>query len=182
MVHIEQSRLGLACYTNCESVEFFQNGTSLGSRSLPPAMRMIYVPGADYRLPITAVGRANGKTVATDQYTPAGAPVKIVLSEFKTILGPGDGLNVAQIELAITDAAGIRNRGAATDIAFKLEGPGRLLGMESGDVNSTENPQLAHRKTYRGRLLIYVETHGPVTLTAQATTFAPASILVGRLN
>lgn len=180
MVHIEQGRLGLACYTNCESVEFFQNGTSLGSRSLPPATRMIYVPAADYRRPIIAFGRANGKTVATDQYTPSGAPVKIVLSEYRTTLGPGDGPNVAQIELAITDAAGIRNRSATTDIAFNLDGPGRLLGIESGDANSTENPQSAHRKAYRGRLLLYIETRGPVTLTAQAATLAPASIIVDR--
>jgi beta-galactosidase/beta-glucuronidase len=179
MVHIEPGRRGLVCYTNGDSVEFFRNGQSLGAQPLPPATRIIRLPAADNRSPIKAIARKNGQNVAEDLFTPAGAPVKILLSEYKTTLGPVAGPNVAQVELAITDAAGIRNRDAAADIAFRLEGPGRLLAIESGDVNSTENPHSAHRKAFHGRLVVYVETHGSVTLTAQGEALAPARILIG---
>jgi beta-galactosidase/beta-glucuronidase len=179
MVHVEPGRRGLVCYTNCDSVEFFRNGQSLGAQTPPPLTRIIRVPAADNRSPITAIARKNGRNVAEDLFTPAGAAVKISLSEYKTTLGPGDGPNVAQVELAITDAAGIRNRDAAADIAFTLAGPGRLLAIESGDVNSTENPYAGHRRAFHGRLVVYIETHGSVTLTAQGEALGPARIAIG---
>jgi beta-galactosidase len=180
MVHLSPGRRGLVCDTNCDSVEFFQDEKSLGVKSLPTETRVIEVPAADNGKAIRAVGLRNGENVAEDVYTPGGEAVKIVLSEYKTTLGPGDGPNVAQIELTITDAAGVRSRAARTDIAISVDGPGRLLAIESGDVSSTENPQGGHRKAFGGRLVAYVETQGAVTETAQGEGLAGASIVVGQ--
>lgn len=179
MVRIEPGRRGLACYTNCDSVEFFQGGKSLGTRQPSAVSGMIIVPAADYALPMEAVGSMKGKAAAKDEYSVGGAAAKIALSEFKTTLGPGDGSNVAQIEVEITDSAGNRSRLAENDVAIQIDGPGRLLGIESGDINSMENPQGSHRRAYRGRLIAYVETHGRVNVSARGDGLRAAAISVG---
>jgi len=60
-----------------------------------------------------------------------------------------------------------------------ITGPGRLLAIESGDVNSTEIPQSPTHKAFHGRMLAYIETHGAVTVSANGEGLAPASIIVG---
>ena len=170
---------GLACYTNCDSVEFFQNGKSLGERLLPAATHVIAVPGDPAAGPIKAVAKKNGKSAAQDTFTQPGPAAKIALSRYKSILGPGDGPNVAQIELSLLDASGNWSRSADNQIDVKIDGPGRLLGIESGDNNSHENYQAPTHKTYMGRLLIYVETHGPVAVTTSSQGLPPATIRAG---
>jgi beta-galactosidase/beta-glucuronidase len=169
---------GLVCYTNGDAVEFSQNGKPLGERARA-VNGMIVVPGSPADGPIQAVAEKHGSAIAEDTFTVAQAPVKIQLQEYKTTLGPGDGPNVAQVELAITDADGNVVPTAASDVAVTLSGSGRLLGIESGDTASFENYQAPHRKAFHGRLLIYVETHGPVDVAAHADSLPDATIHVG---
>jgi beta-galactosidase len=174
---VSAPRGGLVCYTNADSVEFSQNGKSIGE--LPrPASRVIAVPADPANGPIHAVARINGKSVAEDIFTRPGVPAQIQLREYKTTLGPGDGPNVAQIELALTDPAGTV-ADAADDVAVTITGPGRLLAIESGDTRSLENYQAPHHKPFHGRLLIYVETHGPVDVAASASGLPAATVRVG---
>jgi beta-galactosidase len=128
---------------------------------------------------IKAVGKIAGKTVAEDTYLPTAVPAKFALREYKTTLGPGDGPNVAQIELSLVDASGNLARDAADGVDVALAGNARLLGIESGDADSHENYQAPHHNAFHGRLLILVETHGPVTVTATAGGLPAASIKVG---
>jgi hypothetical protein len=171
----------LVCYTNADSVEFFQNGNSLGEAKLPED-RIIKAPETAADGPIKAVAKKNGAEVAEDTYTSPGRNLNdwnLALREYKTSLGSGDGPNVAQIELAITDSSGNVLTDAAQDVAVSIAGPGRLLTMESGDINSLESYQASHRKVFHGRMVIYVETHGPVEVTAKATGKPAARIAVG---
>ncbi len=171
---------GLACYTNCPSVEFFQNKKSLGKFNLPEDTRIIPVPGDPAAGPITAVSfapvknPATGETVnaeMTDRFTVSGSPAKISLWKYTSLLGPGDGPNVAQIELSLIDKDGNLSRDAGNEVTVYLVGPGRILAIESGDNNSHENYQAEHHKAYHGRLLIYVETHGEVTVKTSSPAF-----------
>jgi len=169
MVKIVRPHTALICYTNCDSVEFFQNGQSLGEKPLP-AERVILVEADPTKGSITAVGKKNGRPVAQDTFIQPGPAALIQLHEYKTILGSGDGPNVAQVELAITDAAGNLAADAAPDVAISLSGLGHLLGIESGDTASMESYQAPHHKAFHGRLLIYIETHGAVDVTASAAS------------
>jgi hypothetical protein len=178
MVHIEPGARGFTCDTNCESVEFFQNGKSLGDLPLPAATRVIDVPAFDASQPLLAVGKKNGAQVAEDTYTPAEAAAKITLSEAKTVLGPGDGPNVAQIEVAVTDAAGIRVAQANQEVTFTISG-GKLLAIENGDISSIEDPHVLHRKAFNGRMIVYVQTQGALTVSAHADGLADGTIQVG---
>jgi hypothetical protein len=170
---------GLACYTNCERVEFFQNGKSLGEMPLPADTRIIMVTANPAAGPIKAVGKRGGKVVAEDTFGPSGPPVKMALWEYPSLLGPGDGPNVAQIELSLLDAGGVISRESGNEITVKVDGPGRIMALESGDKDSHENYQADHHKAFQGRLLLYIETHGPVTVTTTTPGVPSASIRVG---
>jgi beta-galactosidase len=172
---------GLACYTNCDSVEFFQNDKSLGESPLPKDTRLIKVTADPAAGPIKAVGKKSGQALegVFDVFAKSGPPAKIELWKYTSLLGPGDGPNVAQIELSLLDNEGLVSRDAANEITVTLDGPGRILAIESGDVNSHENYQDSHHKAFHGRLLIYVETHGPVTVTTGTADLPGASITVG---
>ena len=74
--HLMATPPGLACYTNCTSVEFFQNGQSLGETPLPEN-RIIAVKADPASGPIKAVGKIAGKAVAEDTFAPAAPPAKI---------------------------------------------------------------------------------------------------------
>jgi len=173
---------GLACYTNCAQVEFFQAGKSLGEMPVPADTRIIPVTANPAAGAIKAVGKRGGKTVAEDTYALSGRPVKMVLEDYPSLLGPGDGPNVAQIELSLLDAGGIISRAAGNEITVKVEGPGRIMALESGDKDSHENYQADHHQAFHGRLLLYVETHGPVTVTTSSPGMPNASIHVGGFN
>ncbi len=171
---------GLACYTNCQSVEFFQDGKSLGESPLPAATQIIPVPAALSAGPIKAVGKIDGKPVAEDTFTQSGVATRMVLSSYKSLFGPGDGPNVAQIEVSLLDVNDNIARDAANNITVQLDGPGRLLAIESGDVDSHENYQAPQHKAFHGRLLLYIETHGPVNMTTSASGLAEARMVVGK--
>jgi beta-galactosidase len=181
MVKIERDAAGkLVCYTNLKSVEFSQKGIMAGTiRPLPSATHVIDVPGDPKKGPITVVGYQNGNPVAQDIYTLPGAAAAVKMRQYKTLLGPGDGPNVAQIELGIVDAKGNRVVSAQQDVAITLNGSGRLLGIESGDNDSLENYQTPHHKVFHGRRIVYVQTQGRVEVEATAAGLSSAKILVG---
>ena len=172
---------GLACYTNCDSVEFFQNDKSLGETPLPRDTRIIKVATDPAAGPIKAVGKKNGQALpgVVDVFANSGPPTKIELWRYPSLLGPGDGPNVAQIEISLLDRDGLVSRDAANEVTVALDGPGRILAIESGDVDSHENCQADHHKAFHGRLVLYVETHGPVTVITSAADLPNTSIQVG---
>jgi hypothetical protein len=136
------------------------------------------VPANPANGPIHAFAAKGGKAVE-DTYAMAGPAARLDLWEFPSILGPGDGPNVAQIEVMLVDKYNTRCRNAATSVSVKIDGPGRLLGIESGDKDSHESYQAPKHKLFGGRMLIYVETHGKVTVTASTQGVPAAVVKVG---
>ena len=110
-----------------------------------------------------------------------GAPSRTHLSEYHSQFGPGDGPNVAQIELSLLDSDSNLCTSASDNVTISLQGPGggKLLAIESGDPDSHENYQAPVHKTFHGRLLLYIQTQGPVQLTAKARNLS-ATTTIGR--
>jgi hypothetical protein len=171
-------RGGLLCFTNGDSVEFSQNGLSVGTENLPDG-RIIQVQADPANGPIKGVAKLNGQPIAEDTYATPGAAALIQMREFKTTLGPGDGPNVAQVELSITDSAGNIVPDAANDVVISLTGNGRIMGIESGDSDSVESYQAPHHKAYHGRLLIFVQTNNLVQVTAETDGLPKTTIYAG---
>ena len=49
---------------------------------------------------------------------------------------------------------------ADNQVAVSVEGPGRLLGLCSGDPASHENPKVGRMKVFNGSLLAIVQSDG----------------------
>jgi beta-galactosidase len=67
---------------------------------------------------------------------------------------------------------------AADLLKFTITGPGKILGLDSGNVMSTERFQATERKAYQGRALAIVRATGAgkIILTADAEGLPSAAL------
>ncbi len=145
----------ITCYTNSPSAELFLNGQSLGKRALAESPGRIMTWDVPFQAgELTVKGTQNGQIVSTMSLKTAGEPFAI---RAKTDLNQfSKGQPVAHLEMEVVDKDGTVVYGAENDITVKVEGPARLLGLESGNAFSHERYQVDTRKVFRGKLLAYV--------------------------
>jgi beta-galactosidase len=165
-------------YSNCEEVELFLNGKSLGAKALtedpsPRVWRVGFEPGV-----LRAVGRNQGHEAAVNELRTAGAPAKIVLTSDRNKLAQGWD-EMAYVTATVVDKDGIPVPGAGTKIAFEATGAGAIVAVDSGDVASTEPLQATERKTFDGQcvaILKAVAGSGKITVKAAADGLAAGAI------
>jgi beta-galactosidase len=184
--------INVICYTNCDTVELFLNGKSLGVQGymfpetgmegtyghMPPRDRVLQTTG-DMHLAwyvpyqpgtLKAVGTKDGKAVLTVEQSTAGDPAAIRLTADRTHIGTSwDDLSHVTVE--VVDSQGRVIPTADNELAFALSGPGRILGLDNGDPESHESYQGDRRKAYGGRALALVQSSGgPGTLRLSASS------------
>lgn len=175
MVYLDRVADGVQCDTNCESVELFEGGKSVGEKTLPADRVIRWSVGADGG-DLRAVGKNGGKAVCEFELKKAGPAKKLVIREYKTEARTCEGVRVAQLEMDVTDDAGRCVTTAADRIEVTFEGEGRLLGIENGDVADHENGQVRAKKAYHGRMIVYVEVRGAVIVHASAAGLGTAGL------
>jgi beta-galactosidase len=172
--HVED----LEVYTNCQKVELFLNGKSLGAQlrhadDSPLTWKVAYQPGV-----LRAVASNNGDAAATDELRTAGVPAKIVLLADQRMLTPAwDDVSFARA--TVTDAAGVTVPDAGDLIRFEISGPGRIAAVDNADPSSHEAFVATRRHAYHGRCLAIVKATsagGPIRLTASAPDLKSASV------
>ncbi|MGA2232957.1 MAG: DUF4982 domain-containing protein [Tepidisphaeraceae bacterium] len=155
--------------SNCDAVELFLNGKSLGESSNPTDgfvfsfANVTWQPGI-----LSAVGKNGGKVMCRHELATTGPAVGIKLTP---IVGPGglqaDGADVALFDVEAVDASGRRCPTDEARVDFTLTGPAVWRGgYNSGIVNSTNNTYLdtecgINRVAIRSTL-----TPGTISLTA----------------
>jgi len=164
------------CFSNCETVELFHDGQSLGSKD-HKATEILTWPVDFTGGTLKAVGK-KGAATATFELKKAGAAAKLAL--LPDVAGlRADGRDVAQIELDVTDKDGTLVPDAKNKIDCTLTGPARIIGIENANLTGTEdNKGLAH-SVYQGRMLIYVQalrSSGEAKLTVATPDLQGASI------
>lgn len=166
------------CYTNCEEAELMENGKSLGRKPMDDSTHVI-----SWRVPfrsgtLSVRGFNGGKEVARDQMKTAGAPQALELSPDVQKLTP-DGRSVAHLTIRVVDGEGNPVPDGRQEITCRVEGPGKLLGLESGDTRSVESYTADHRQAMHGRLLAYIQsgkTEGAIRITVTAAGLSPATV------
>ena len=177
-------------YSNCEEVELFLNGVSLGTQSRPaddsPRVWKVQFKAGT----LNAVGK-NRKAVggssanvlvevATYQLRTAGAPAKIVLTSDRSSLR----LNwddVVHVTATVVDVNGILIPTASDLMTFKITGPGVIAAVDSGDNTSHEPFQASERKAYQGRCFAMIkasDNKGRITLSASAPGLKESSVSI----
>jgi beta-galactosidase len=190
------------CYTNCDRVELFLNGKSLGAQGywFPrfgmkdnyenyPARNDVPRTTSDLHLRWTvpyqpgtlkAVGRKDGKIVVTEEITTAGEPVAICLTTDKATVNacPREALHVA---VCLMDAEGRKVPVSDNEINFQIVGEGRIIGLDNGNPVSHEDFHSNKRKLFNGLCLAILQTtgkHGSITLTAHAPGLKSGSVKI----
>ena len=78
---------------------------------------------------------------------------------------------VSHIEINVVDKDGNPVYLAENEISVKVDGPAKLIGLESGSTTSHEDYKADKRKVFKGRLLAYVQSQqqaGAVKVTISA--------------
>jgi len=156
------------CFTNCDSVELLYNGRSLGSKQ-HAAGEILSWPLDFTQGALDAIGRQGAHT-PTFKLNKAGAAAKLGLRPDVTSL-KADGRDIAQVEVCVTDKDGTIVPDARSQVTCSVTGPGRILGIENGDIRSTEDYPSKSRRVDQGRMIVYLQsgrTAGDVTLTVSS--------------
>jgi beta-galactosidase len=142
-------------YSNCDTVELFLNGTSLGAQTMKPnshlEWKVKYAPGK-----LLAKGTRNGQTLQTTVET-TGAPAAIALEPDRATL-TADGVDVSLLTVKIVDAQGRTVPVATNAVTFNVTGPGRLLGVGNGNPTGHEPDKAKHRSAFNGLCLAIIQS------------------------
>ncbi|MCD6201508.1 MAG: DUF4982 domain-containing protein [Bacteroidales bacterium] len=164
-------------YTNCDEVELFLNGKSLGKKSkqgddLHIMWRVPWTPGT-----VKAIGHRNGKELTTEVKT-AGAPAKILLSADRSRIH-ADGKDLSFVTVTVVDKDGTMVPDADNLVRFKIDGPVTIAGVDNGCQTSLEPFKADYRKAFNGKCLVILkssEDKGTATLTATSDGLTEASV------
>jgi beta-galactosidase len=192
----------VTCYTNCDTVELFLNGKSLGVKGFafprlgmekaygnyPPRAKVlqttadlhlswdvIYAPGT-----LTARGTKDGKVILTKEVTTTGAATVLSLRADRGRIRTSRS-DVAHVTVEILDAAGRVVPTANNAISFALEGDGRVIGVDNGRPDSHESYKGNQRSAFNGMALVLLQSSGrpgAMTLTASSPSLTSAQVRV----
>jgi beta-galactosidase len=170
----EGQEISVWAYSNCEEVELFLNGRSLGRKAMPRNSHLEwsvpYTPGT-----LLAHGYRNHQRILTTQIETTGAPARLVLAPDRTAIN-ADGADVAVFAVSTVDAQGRHVPTASQRVRFSVTG-GRLLGVGNGDPSCLESDQGPERSLFNGLAQVIVQSTrqpGEIHLTAEADGLAAA--------
>jgi beta-galactosidase len=167
--------------SNCDAVELFVNGASLGKNASPRNTFLFTFPNVAWKPgTISAVCTKGGARAATDEKRTAGPAAKIRLT---ATTGAGglwaDGADYAMIDVEVVDAAGNRVPTDEARVDFAMTGPGVWLGgYNSGSAASIGKTFLS---TECGINRVFVRSTGkagPIQVTARRPGLASDSVTV----
>ena len=161
--------------TNCDEVELFLNNRSLGRKTI---LHNVYA--ADWNVgfmpgELKAIGYFKGRKVATSKLITTDKATKLQITQLSLPIAS----NVVLFEITVGDKAGLNVIDAAATVTVHVEGGGRLIGLDTGDLIYDGMFKTDTRNTYQGRLLVTVQRTaqaGEMRLMATAPGLTTASI------
>jgi hypothetical protein len=167
-------------FGNCQTVELFTNGVSLGRQALNVQGHVEWdnVPYAAGTL--KAIGYNNGVAVITNTVVTTGTPAAIALiPDRNTILADGHDVSVVTVE--VLDAQGRVMPIATNLVNFTVSG-GAIIGVGNGDPSSHEADKgSSQRSVFNGLAEVIVQSinqPGTITLTATSTGLTSTNITI----
>ncbi len=166
-------------YGNCDLVELFTNGVSMGRQTLNVQGHVEWdnVPYAAGTL--QAVGYRNGRAILTNTVATTGTPAAIALwPDRSTILA--DGQDVSVVTVAVLDSQGLVVPIASNLVNFAISG-GTIIGVGNGNPSSHEADKASQRSVFNGFAQVIVQSTnqpGSITLTATSTGLTSTNITI----
>ncbi len=173
----EGEEIEVWAYSNCEAVELFLNGRSLGRQDVPRnghvEWKVAYEPGA-----LSATGFRGAQTAAVARVETTGPAHALRLRPDRTHLR-ADGEDVAVVRVEVLDARGRLVPDAGQRIGFTVEGPGRIIGVGNGDPSCHEDDRGTVRSVFNGLAQTLVQAGreaGVIRLKAAAPGLVEAAL------
>jgi beta-galactosidase len=175
----------LQVFSNCDVVELFLNGKSMGRKGRTPdnlSPRLWTIPFEKGTL--KAVASNNGKVVAEQVLKTAGKPSKIILTADKSSLN-NDWNDVVYVTATITDEDGVLVNNADSKINFNIQGAGVIAAVDNGDNASSEPYQASTRWTYKGKCVAIVKAsanEGKIVVKADGENLISGNVTIDVTN
>lgn len=172
MIHIapywdfnENQLIDVRVMSNAPKVELFLNGTSKGVQSLEHQTGTKLI--ADYQIPYQkghlyaiAYDETNEMIARDDKYSFQDAASLLLTPDKIETTANGEDLIFITIQTKDLDGRFVEN--ANNRVFVKVEGEGRLVGLDNGDSTDTDSYKGTSRRLFNGKLLAIVAP----TLTA----------------
>lgn len=159
-----------AC-TNAASVELFVNGVSQGVKHIDHEHDKVItqcwqVPYAKGSIKAVAYNEKN-EIVAEEERHSFTDTVKLsVAAEHNTV--KADGFDLAFVQISAWDKDGHPVENARNRVQVKVEGAGRLIGLDNGDSTDFDEHKGTSRRLFGGKLLAVIgskQTAGEIKVT-----------------
>jgi beta-galactosidase len=132
----EGQAIDVRALSNCDEVELFLNGVSLGRQTMKKNSELKWsVPYQPGRL--SAKGYRGGVEVADTNVDTTGAATDLQLVPNRAAIA-ADREDVAVVTVQTTDPNGRGVPTASDHVSFSIDGPGRILGVGNGDPSCHE--------------------------------------------
>ena len=166
-------------HSNCDRVELFLNGRSLGAqpvtRNRHLAWTVKYEPGT-----LEARGFRAGRPTMTATRVTTGPAARVELVPDRAAIA-ADGEDLSVVEVRILDAQGHLVPTADDEVTFVISGPGQVIGVGNGDPSSHEADKSTVRRAFNGRCMGIVQasrTAGELRVAATAPGLAGAEVVI----
>lgn len=176
---LEGRTIPVMVYSNCDEVELFLDGRSLGSQSMGEEMVLRW--DVEYQAgSIKAVGRRSGAEAVEMTHVTAGDAVSLKLSTRSKSLR-ADGTGVAHIEARVVDTEGNLVHGASPELKWSVSGQGELIGLENGDPIDSTHYRSNSRKAFHGMGVALVQSNsetGKIEVNVEAEGLNSAKFIL----
>ena len=167
-------------YTNCDEVELFLNGKSLGVKQksgddLHLVWKVPFEAGT-----LLGVGKKAGKEIMRQEIKTSGDPAKIILSPDRSTIN-ADGSDLSFVTVTIVDKNNVPVPFADNLVKFKIEGNATIAGVDNGSQVSMESFKSDNRKAFHGMCLVVLKAGpktGEVKLTASSAGLESAQVTI----
>lgn len=177
----EGETISVKCYSNCNEVELFLNGKSLGSKEISKATDLRAIWDIPFEAGILkAVGKKQGKEVCAYESHTAGKPAKIALTPDRNII-TADGRDLSHISVEILDKNNILAPYASNSVDFDIQEEGEIIGLGGGNQMSHEDYKSNKRKAYHGKCLAIVQSTrcpGKIHITAASPGLVSGNLTI----
>lgn len=168
--HPKGKLVRVMAYSNCDEVELFLNGRSLGKQTNdlanPPSWHVPFEKGT-----LSANGYTGGNCTVTDKRETAGAAAKLCLQSLMPALY-SDPDSVIAVTVFAADEQDLECPTAKNRISITIDG-GDLLGVGNGDPNSHDPDISSSCNLFHGRCQLLVRAkHGAKKVMIRAASHA----------
>jgi beta-galactosidase len=143
----EGQEIDVRCFSNCDEIELFLNGQTLGKQSMQRnshlRWKVKYAPGT-----LLAKAFQARYVVAEQKMETTGAPAVIRLMADRSSINAGDE-DVSVITVSVIDAQGRIVPVANNLVKFECDGAGKILGVGNGDPSCHEPDVYLDRPSVR---------------------------------